>query len=105
MLWLRIIAAVSFLAIFAYIAVSNWLIVIKSLVTKQDQESWVPIVGGFSGVVGLFLLPVNMPESVRLLPMILDWGSLPGHIHSAIWHVWFKPKENETQQQDKEKAS
>ena len=84
MLLARIILAVALLGIFVFIFIYNWAVVIKYLITKRHPESWGPLVGGLSGVAGLFLLPVDMPVTVRLLPLILDWGCLPGFVYTGI---------------------
>jgi hypothetical protein len=59
----------------------------KLFVRKVAAPSWIPLVGGVSGVFGLGFIPVKLAHKLCWLPLLLDWGSLPGILHTIIGYM------------------
>jgi hypothetical protein len=101
---MRIVAfAVAFvlLALCAFVSAYNNWIAFKLYVLRRDAESWIPFVGGISGVLALAFLPVEGAASYWWVPLIADWGSIPGTIFAIAFHLLYyrdiygKPDRNE----------
>jgi hypothetical protein len=60
-----------------------WMVVVR----KVKAPSWIPLLGGTFGVFGLVVIPVELAHRLCWLPLLLDYGSLPGILHSMIVHV------------------
>ena len=76
---------------FTLLLVSGWICVVNAwiLVTnlrRRRAPSWIPLVGGVLGAVGLWTLPFPETRSLWWLPLFLDWGSIPGLTHAVVWH-------------------
>ena len=56
-------------------------------VRKVRAPSWIPLMGGVCGAFGLLLIPVEIAHKLCWLPLILDYGSLPGLLHTIIFYV------------------
>src|SRR5215471_13950833 len=50
----------------------------KLFVRKVEAPSWIPLIGGVLGVFGLGVIPLELAHKLCWLPLLLDWGSLPG---------------------------
>jgi hypothetical protein len=89
MLW-HVISLV-LIAFGAYVAAVNWYIVVIRQRIQRKSESWIPLVGGISGCAGCLLSPL---ESIRIcwwVPLLIDWGTLPGFTVTAIyWYKYFQ---------------
>ncbi|HUE37340.1 MAG TPA: hypothetical protein VMO20_08115 [Candidatus Acidoferrum sp.] len=59
----------------------------KIFVRKVKAPSWIPLLGGVCGVFGLIVIPVESAHKLCWLPLLLDYGSLPGFLHTIIVHV------------------
>jgi Na+-driven multidrug efflux pump len=66
----------------------NWMTV-WAAIFRGKHSSWVPLVGGLFGVLGVRLLPIARLHSYWGLPLILDYGSLPGLLYTA-WFLAFR---------------
>ena len=53
-------------------------------IPDSDVVSLATVVGGFFGVFGLLFIPVGLAHKLCWLPLVLDWGSLPGMLHFMI---------------------
>ena len=75
------------IVIFVLIAAGNASIWFTREVLKKRAASWVPLVGGIIGILGIYTIP--LPEARRwwYMPLILDYGCLPGLAHTALWHA------------------
>lgn len=65
----------------------NWVVFWRRYVLHQNASSWVPLLGGLAGVGGVILLPVHGLSVYWFVPLLADWGSVPGLIYTAIWLV------------------
>ena len=69
-------------------ALGNWYICWHALVKQQRTSSWTPLVGGIMGVAGMEILPIRGVASFSWLPLILDWGCLPGLLYTAWYYIF-----------------
>jgi hypothetical protein len=73
--------------------VSFWLCAVnagvfwKLFVRKVEAPSWIPLLGGMLGVFGLGVIPVELAHRLCWLPLLLDYGSLPGILHTVYAFV------------------
>lgn len=81
---IRIVIASALLVIFVIVALGNGRAAFASWRGHGPPQSWVPLVGGASGVAGLLLLPHALPWLLVLSPLVLDWGCVPGLLHAAL---------------------
>src|SRR5215475_12670507 len=59
----------------------------KLFVRKENAPSWIPLLGGILGVFGLGVIPVELAHRLCFLPLLLDYGCLPGFIHTVYAHT------------------
>jgi hypothetical protein len=83
----RWLAGVCLLALFAWISTMNVSVFWKLYVRKERAPSWIPLLGGLFGVLGLVALPIPGAQRWWWLALLLDPGSVPGLVHTAIWHA------------------
>jgi len=69
---------------FALLAAGNAYAVVISHVLKRRTVSWVPLVGGAAGCLAILAAPVSSWHAWWWVPLLLDWGSIPGFVHAAI---------------------
>ena len=81
---LRFALGLALLAIFIWIALLNWRVFYLRL-TGRRAPSWIPLMGGVSGAAGLLLLPVGEVAGYWWVPPLLDYGCVPGLIHTLYW--------------------
>ncbi len=93
MIALRWILGGALLLFCAYGCVANANIFWIGFIRKRKAPSWVPLVAGLSGAIGLWVLPVAAAHKWWWLPLVLDWGSLPGISHSIFWHLVIRRRE------------
>lgn len=65
-------------------AMNNWLL-FKRIAGKKESRSWIPFLGGLLGVGACLIAPADMLRSAWWLPLLLDWGSVPGTLFSISW--------------------
>jgi len=96
MVAIRWIGAFLLLLAFLWIAWLNIKVAFKAYVLREPTPSWIPFLGGISGLLGVLCLPVDGARLWWWLPLVLDWGSMPGTLLALLWHgvraVW-GPKE------------
>jgi hypothetical protein len=59
----------------------------KICVRKVEAPSWIPLLGGVFGVFGLGIIPLELAHRFCWLPLLLDYGSLPGILHTIYAHT------------------
>jgi hypothetical protein len=84
---LRIIIGVVLLALGSFISVMNWGVVIQWLTTKR-HSSWVPVVGGAIASGGMAILPYASVNKLWWIPLVADWGCIPGISFSGFAIAW-----------------
>jgi hypothetical protein len=80
---LHIMVATACFAGFAWIGGMNWRVFWRETIRREPQphQSWVPLLGGVMGVLALHEVPQMQPY--EWLPLLLDYGSIPGLAHTA----------------------
>lgn len=77
------------LAFGAFLVAHNAKLFYCSIVRGEEVPSVVPLLGGVFASLGLFCLPASIPWACSLLPLILDWGGLPGLL-AGWWQRTFR---------------
>ena len=90
------------LCITGYIIICNWGIVIAWHLTRKPQASWLPLLGGIFGMLGLLIIPDVRFSFWWWLPPLVDWGTIPGIAYTLWWIVINGPKAGN--EQDKHKG-
>lgn len=94
MIWIQWIAGIILSVFSAWIICMNGLTFWERHIQHKKTPSWIPLLGGLSGTVGLLILPVIAIKHFWWLPLILDWGSFPGIFYAILWHL-FRDKTND----------
>jgi hypothetical protein len=82
---LRWACACGLLLLCAWVVVVNANVLWTWYIRRRKAPSWIPLVGGVSGAIGILLLPLSDVHKWWWLPLVLDWGSLPGISHAIIY--------------------
>ncbi len=90
--WLLWISGSVCFALFLWVATLNASVPWIYFVRHKNPPSWIPLLAGCFGAAALFLLPIPGVKHWWWLPFLLDWGSLPGIIHTLIFHLTSKEK-------------
>jgi hypothetical protein len=86
------------LAIAIWISLLNWIVFWKRHVRpvespswvdvrRIESPSWIPLLGGVLGVVGMLVAPLPHLKAWVWIPLLLDWGSVPGMGYTVWFHV------------------
>jgi len=70
-----------------FIVVMNWGVVFRWL-WKRKHSSWIPVVGGGLAAAGSAILPYSSLNALWWVPLVVDWGCLPGVAYSVVFNVW-----------------
>ncbi|HET6384299.1 MAG TPA: hypothetical protein VFJ58_12975 [Armatimonadota bacterium] len=84
--WVRWIEGSGLVLASLWIMSLNWAVVWTIHVAKKRASSWIPLLGGSLGALGIALLPVPAVNRWWWTPFLLDWGSLPGIAENLIFH-------------------
>jgi hypothetical protein len=84
---LRWIPGGALLLVSALVCIGNASLLWTCYVRKRKAPSWIPLVGGITGVIGLWLLPVPAAHRWWWVPLIVDWGSVPGISHATAYYL------------------
>ncbi len=71
----------------ALITLLNGGVFVQGAILRQDTPSWVPLLGGLALTVALLLCPLPGTGRWWWLPLLLDYGCVPGFAHTA-WYYW-----------------
>ena len=74
--------SVVLLLVGGFVIIMNWVIIYYSLV-KKKHSSWAPPAGGVFAAVSLAILPIAGVAKYWYVPLIVDYGCLPGMTHTA----------------------
>lgn len=81
----RLIVAIALAAVSILIIAGNAVIILRGLTGRAKNESWVPILGGTLGVLALLIAPWPRLRDYWFIPLLIDWGCVPGLLHTAIF--------------------
>jgi hypothetical protein len=84
---LRWIIAIGCLALAVWLSALNWNVFWKRHVRGVSAPSWIPLLAGSLGAIGIVTLPVSGSSAWWWVPLLLDWGSLPGIGYSIVYHL------------------
>jgi hypothetical protein len=87
MLWLRWTTGIVLLTISGWLIYLNSTVFWKGYVRRELTSSWIPLLGGGLGATALAVLPIAIAHKWWWLPLLVDWGSLPGIIYTIVWHI------------------
>lgn len=84
--WLRFILSLPLIAFGVFVIVQNWLMLYAGWRRKPWAGSLVPLVGPLSLSAGLICAPYVSSIWLYLLPLALDWGTIPNIVGSAWYY-------------------
>jgi hypothetical protein len=84
---LRLGASLLLLSAFLWLSWLNWSVAWRSLVRRQPAPSWIPLLGGSLGALGVVAAPLPGAARIWWLPLLLDWGCAPGLLHALLYHA------------------
>ena len=84
------VVSVILLVCFGSISWFNGKVCYDGFVRHRHTPSWMPLIAGIFGAAGLLLLPVAGAKRWCWVPFLLDYGSVPGLLHTAwFWLVQY----------------
>lgn len=87
--WFRWLVGTPLVALGIGIALWNWSAIFLQLMhPRGPYPSWIPLIGGLLGSVGLAVLPDERFDQSWWLPLLVDWGSVPGLAATGIFYLW-----------------
>ncbi|MFP4107280.1 MAG: hypothetical protein ACLFVU_14500 [Phycisphaerae bacterium] len=99
---LQAVISAGMLTLFGLLAVFNGYSAVRLHLMHRWVPSWVPLIGGIAGAVGIAVMPVRGSIWWSWLPLVLDWGSLPGLTHTAWFYLIRLPRlERQSRRQTK----
>ena len=81
------IIAIIFLVLSILVVCGNWIVFWRRYVSRVTDASWLPLVGGSAGVIGLLVFPGENASRYWFFPLLLDWGCVPGFAFTIWWYV------------------
>ena len=78
------VLSIGLLLIATWIAALNWSVVWRGLIRRQRTSSWIPLLAGALGTVGVLLLPLEGAARFWWIPWIADWGCAPGLLFTMV---------------------
>ena len=85
---LRLVGAIFLLAFGGLVTFANWRCFWLSHVRRVHSPSWTPLMGGVLMAIGVLLLPFRRLHPWAWVPLLLDWGSVPGLIETVAFYSW-----------------
>ncbi|MCA8915905.1 MAG: hypothetical protein KDB90_10880 [Planctomycetes bacterium] len=79
-------------ALFVLLALGNGSIAFRAFVLKQKAPSWIPLIGGVAGAIAFIVVPIGGLWMWAWIPLLLDWGSIPGLMHTALFWLFVVPR-------------
>jgi hypothetical protein len=88
MVYLRWTSA-ALLGVFAVcVIVGNAYIVLGEIISRgRRHSSWIPILGGACGTGAILLAPIDGLHWWWWVPLLVDWGCVPGHTHTLVYYL------------------
>lgn len=60
------------------VIVLNWMVVWRWVFHRRRTGSWIPLLGGLAGSLGILISPSPVIHAYWWVPLLLDWGCVPG---------------------------
>lgn len=74
-------------AVFFYLTIANATVIVRARLEYSFKESWVPLIGGLCGLTACLLTPLSELQHFWWMPLVLDYGSLPGLVHAVVAYL------------------
>jgi hypothetical protein len=74
------------LALGAYFIVFNWRCIFICLIRRR-YISMIPLIGGVVACIACYLSPLPWLNEYWWMPLLLDYGCIPGMIHFGVYHL------------------
>lgn len=87
-----VIAVAILIGVFGMLIIMSNAVIVYRRIRYKSNESWVPMIGGLLLFIALCLIPEPVPVYVKILPFIIDWGCIPGMMHTFIFWKFVYPK-------------
>ena len=80
-----------------WLTLLNWHIFWKGIICKQKTPSWIPILPGGFLCSAIYLFPDNPYRVYCWIGFLIDWGCIPGLMHT-FWYILFEGTANNDSQ-------
>jgi hypothetical protein len=86
----RLASAIMLALLFLVVAAFNGYVFVAATLLRKRAPSWIPLVAGISGVVAIIISPLGALRSWWWMPLVGDWGSLPGIGYAVLNYAWHR---------------
>jgi hypothetical protein len=86
----RMVLAATLGLVSIVIIAGNWRAFVRRM--QRKSISWVPLVGGVVGAAALLIAPSDALHAWWWLPLLFDWGSIPGITHALVMLALRRPR-------------
>jgi hypothetical protein len=80
----RLVLGVVLLLSSTWIMLVNAHIFVQRHILRREMPSLIPMLGGVGGMISLLVLPGAGFHYYCWVPLLLDWGSLPGLLYAYV---------------------
>ena len=87
MIFLQWVFAALCLLVAIWISILNWIVFWKRHILSLTSPSWIPLLGGVLGSLAILIMPLRQGKPWVWIPLLLDWGSVPGLGYSLFVHM------------------
>lgn len=104
--YIQLFGGIALIVVGLFFIVMNWAVVLQWLL-RRKHSSWVPLFGGLLAAIGTVVLPYPYFRSFWWVPLVIDWGSLPGLIFTVFYFGGRKIRNSEKEKRsgvEKEKG-
>lgn len=91
----RMLIGIVLAAFGTWIAIANLRVAWRLWILRQHAPSWTPLLGGGCIAAGLAAQQNAVLASYWWVPLIVEYGCLPGMLHTAIAWVWYGDRKDE----------
>jgi len=84
MFWIKWVLGGALFSVSLWITLLNGLVFWNGLIRKKETSSWIPLLGGLSGTFALFVIPNLGLCYLWWVPLLLDWGCMPGFTYQLL---------------------
>lgn len=87
MYWMRVGFGALLIALFVWMSICNWRILLLYILYKR-RSSLAPFVGGLVGMAGFLVMPFEAAATLWWVPLVLDPGCVPVLVWTPIGLAW-----------------
>ena len=85
---LRWVLSIVLVSVFLWVGSLNAIVFWKGVVLRHRTSSAIPLLAGVCGTVALLIVPLTGVRRWGWIPLLLDWGSLPGIVAGFAYHLY-----------------